>query len=245
MKCLIDIRCLQSSVHYGILGNAWHEELQDNVDQAKGHRLEAFIEVMKACGYSPEPSKGELLLPMLQNYQCLVLTTRIYQFSKQELKDIPAFVSQGGSVLIMSNHPPFEERDDALALKLGFSYRSLDYPWHNGMGGVTTIRGGYLKAHPITNDLKEGIIFNNSCRISLKGKGFSMLALLPEESPPENIFAVAKDNIFDKKSGRIVAVADSGFVGDSSTLFPGPGQWEMGDNAKFISQIFQWLAHKI
>jgi len=248
MKCLIDTRCLQASTHYEKLGDAWDEESQEKVDQAKGRRLEAFIAVMKSCGYSPEPSKGdpdELRLPMLQNYQCLVLTSRINQFSQHELNDIPAFVSQGGSLLIMSNHPPFEAMDDVLARKLGFSYKSLSYPWHKGMGGVTTIKDDCLKEHPATKGLKKGIVFNNSCIISLKDKGFSTLALLPGESSPENIFAVAKDNLFGKKSGRVVAVADSGFVGESSTLFPGPGQWKMGDNAKFITQIFQWLAHRI
>ena len=75
--------------------------------------------------------------------------------------------------------------------------------------------------------------------------GYNLLALLPEESPPENIFAIAGDRLFGEKSGRVVAIADSGFVAVSNTLFPGPGQWEMGSNAKFIAQIFQWLAKKL
>jgi len=59
---------------------------------------------------------------------------------------------------------------------------------------------------------------------------------------PENIFAIAGEKLFSETSGRVVAIADSGFICASDTSFPGPGQWETGDNAKFTAQVFQWLS---
>jgi len=161
LKCLIDTRCLQAAVHYDRLGKARDAEEQEQVDHAAQNRLKSFLARIESCGYSPEASKGEpgeLRLSLLKNYQCLVLTTRIYQLSESELNDIMEFVEQGNSLLVMSNHTPFEERDNTLARKLGFSFKSPDYPWHMGGFGVSTIKDSCLTEHQITHGLKQGIV---------------------------------------------------------------------------------------
>ncbi|MEJ2181509.1 MAG: hypothetical protein P8Y28_14010, partial [Gammaproteobacteria bacterium] len=163
-----------------------------------------------------------------------------------ELEDIQKFVERGSSLLVMSNHPPFDERDDRLARTFGFSFRSPTYPWHGGHYGVTTIRENSLGDHPITESLSDGIVFNNSCRITLEGaENTVILASLPDESAPENIFALAIDGLSEPGSGRIVAIADSGFIGGVDTDVPGPGQFEKGDNQVFLRSIISWLCHKL
>ncbi|MBU1626966.1 hypothetical protein KKB18_06310, partial [bacterium] len=165
--------------------------------------------------------------------------------SEKELKDIKEFVTNGGNLLVMSNHPPFNEYDNPLARSFGFSFKSPTYPWHRGGYGLTNIKGQNLSSLEITQNLKQGLIFNNSCRIKLdKDSEIDILATLPEESDPLNIFAIAIDNTFGESSGRVVGVADSGFCGNDGTKSPGPGLIGKGDNIKFISNIFKWFKNK-
>ena len=250
MKFLIDTRSAQAAVHYGVFGDSAPAGVREVYNISHGRRLSQFIGLIEEIsGVLPDPSPGlenELRLPYLSKYDCLVLTTRIYQFSQEELHDIRKFVENGSSLLVMSNHPPFDERDDKLGRTFGFSFKSPMYPWHGGRYGLTTIRQNNLGNHPITESLSEGIIFNNSCRIALDGiEKAIVLASLPEESPPDNIFALAMDGLSESQSGRIVAVADSGFIGGADTDVPGPGQFEKGDNPKFLRNIISWLCHKL
>ena len=45
--------------------------------------------------------------------------------------------------------------------------------------------------------------------------------------------------------GRVVTVADSGFIGDEGTNVPGPGLINHGDNARFIKNVVRWLGREI
>jgi len=250
MKFLIDTRSVQAAIHYGLFGESPTANVGENDKKSCELRLSQFLKLIEeVSGNLAERSRGqenELQLAYLRKYDCLVLSTRIYLFSQTELEAIRKFVEGGSSLLIMSNHPPYDERDDKLARILGFSFRSPIYPWHGGHYGVTTIRENNLGDHPIVESVAKGITFNNSCRIALKGaENAIILASLPEESTPENIFALAIDRPYGSKSGRIVAIADSGFIGGVDTKVPGPGQFEKADNPAFLRNIISWLCHKL
>jgi hypothetical protein len=64
--------------------------------------------------------------------------------------------------------------------------------------------------------------------------------MLPAEKKEPNVFAVAVDEP-QGGNGRVVITADSGFIGDDTTDYPGPGLIHQGDNLLFIRQVFQWL----
>lgn len=250
MRFLIDTRSVQAAVHYGAIGEDTPEAVREDYDKARGQRLRALLGLIEEIsGHAPEASQGhedELRLPYLSRYDCLVLTTRTHLFSQAELKDIQSFVKNGASLLIMSNHPPFDERDNRLARLFGFAFKSPIYPWHGGYHGRTVIGQHDLGDHPITESCGEGIMFNNSCRIVLEGAGNAIiLARLPEESPPENIFALAIEGEGGSKAGRIVAIADSGFIADGETKVPGPGLFENVDNPLFLRNVIAWLCHKL
>jgi hypothetical protein len=251
MKFLIDTRSLQAATHFGKLGEWKNKAVPKNFIQARGERLSGFLRVIEdVSGVTPEPSPGlpnELCSSYLDSYACLVLTTRIFMLSREEIEDIRKFVTAGGSLLVMSNHPPFNKRDNKLATAFGFNFLSPVYPWDMGQMGVTTIQGDDLGQHPITKELEQGIVFNNSCRIAISETAIAtILAYLPKESPPENIFALAMERSGGaQESGRIVAVADSGFVGQATTKAPGPGQFEKGDNATFLRNVVSWLCRRL
>jgi hypothetical protein len=42
--------------------------------------------------------------------------------------------------------------------------------------------------------------------------------------------------------GRVVAVADSGFIGSDGTAYPGVGLVGRGDNMRFVLNALAWLA---
>ena len=250
MKYLIDTRSVQAAIHYGVYGESTAAAVRENYNKSSGLRLSRFLKHIEAVsGELPEPSHGrenELQLAYLNQYDGLVLTTRMYHFSQVELEHIRQFVEGGASLLVMSNHPPFDQRDDKLARLFGFSFKAPMYPWHGGHYGVTTIHEGDLGDHPITQTLANRVIFNNSCRIVINDAANAIvLAKLPEESPPENVFALAIDRPLGAKSGRVVAIADSGFIGGMDTTIPGPGQFEKGDNPVFMRNVISWLCHKL
>ena len=249
MKVLIDTRSLQGAFHYGRLPELPDEEKYKEAKKSIGLRLETFLSIVeKETGIKPVPSEGkvgELQTSILREFDTLVILTRMFFLSPEELEDIKDFVKDGGNLLLMSNHPPFSEFDNPLSEVFGFSFQSPTYPWHRGFYGLTNIISPSKNTHEIMRGLQSGVFINNSCRIELESKsGIDILATFPDEPEPSNIFAIAIDKPYGVESGRIVAVADSGFIGEDSTKNPGPGQMGKGNNKKFISNIFSWLNHQ-
>jgi hypothetical protein len=246
VKVLIDTRSLQGAYHFGKLGNLPKDDKYDETKKSIGKRLEKFLSIVeKETGNTPTASKGkvdELRISLLKEFDVLAILTRIYLLSQKEISDIKEFVKKGGNLLLMSNHPPFCEFDNPLAESFGFTFLSLTYPWHRGGYGLTTIKDENLRSHEITRNMKKGIIFNNSCRIKInEDSNMKILATLPEEPEPNNIFAVVINKPFGKQSGNVVGIADSGFTGNDGTKSPGPGLIGKGDNIKFLSNIFRWI----
>jgi len=249
MKVLIDTRSLQGAYHFGRLPDLPDEEKYVEAKKSIGNRLKTFLRILeKETSNKPAPSEGklgELQSSLLKEFDTLVILTRMFFLAPEELDYIQEFVKNGGNLLMMSNHPPFNEFDNPLAEIFGFSFQSPTYPWHRGGYGLTNVISSNLLNHEITRDLNSGLIFNNSCRIELEKKGGnSILAKLPDEPAPLNNFAIAMDKPYGKESGKIVAVADSGFIGEDDTKNPGPGQIGKADNKKFITNIFMWLNHQ-
>lgn len=249
-RVLIDTRCLQAETHFGRTGTWKGDSFRERAAHACGERLKPLFKLIEQItGFVPEPTPGhpgELKRSLLQDTTCLILTTRVFMFSQEEIRDIVAFTNEGGSLLVMSNHPPFDERDDQLARALGFRFLSPSYPWHMGQAGVTTIRGPDLGDHEISGHLDQGIVFNNSCRIAPPDSGEALvLARLPGEPPPANVFAMVMELPQNgTRAGRVVAVADSGFIAPVATHVPGPGQFERGNNSNFLAGILAWLCRQ-
>jgi len=249
MKVLFDTRSLQPAYHFGKLHVSEEKKISKDVENSISRRLLSFLEIIesiKSFEIMMSPGiLGELQFNCLKDVGILVIMTRLFFLSQEELQDIELFVKKGGNILLMSNHPPFNEFDNPLAEKFGFTFESPTYPWHRGMHSLTTINANNLSKHPITKNLNKGIVFNNSCRIRLlEDKGINIIAKLPEENNVNNIFAIAIDKPFGCDSGRVVGLADSGFIGNDDTNVPGPGQIGKGDNKKFIYNIFNWFLQR-
>jgi hypothetical protein len=94
------------------------------------------------------------------------------------------------------------------------------------------------------------LVTNTTCSLQA-GRGHAF-ARLPKtmrdkrtEAVPAGAYAVALDGEADLgpgRTGRVLVVADSGFLGEKESAWPGPGQIEAGDNRAFIRNAAAWLA---
>ena len=92
---------------------------------------------------------------------------------------------------------------------------------------------------------------NNCSRIVTGGRVHALVALSLEMrdlrngyTPSDRLFAHALDAGLVGK-GRLVTMADSGFIGNEDTVVPGPGLIGHGDNARFIKNVVRWLGREL
>jgi hypothetical protein len=244
MDILFDSNGLQAAVHLGRHPNP-------RSVAAQGKRLGVLLGILQdlGCGVRfTQENTTEITDDMLAGCSVLVVATRMPRLpapSASELMTIHRFVAQGGGLLVMSNHPwpamPNPIPDLHLASVFRVTLSGPVYPAHAGRSGLTNITAANLPTHPITSGLTGPVVFNNGCR--LNATGGNVIATLPGEQLPPNAFAV-ETAAQEDNSGRIVVTADSGFIGNDDTDFPGPGLIEQGENKAFIRQIIEWLLRK-
>lgn len=220
-------------------------------------RLNKFFEILEDIN-SDGKNKiiiDEITEENLKKSDCVIILTRSEVFTENQINLILDFINRKGkSLLLMSNHNPFELFDNDLTRKLG-----------------VTLIGGYLTPGKFTK-IKEDCISNNliirgkgeekrisrivtntTCRIiSDIGKPFIFLpdtmkgawSSEKEELLKNKVFGLVIDGEFEKNEfikGRVVILADSGYIGDKDSKFPGFGLIEKGDNTLLLQRILQYL----
>ena len=209
-------------------------------------RLSSFMAILSKIGTSNEFStfRGAISPSGLKGKHLLVIATRMPRLNLRTASEIAAiqrYYHNNGSVLLMTNHPfnrspksPMPDKDVAslLGVELVQDYIKESSP--------IRIPPSQLSEHPITRDIHDDIVFNTSCRID--PKSHVPIARIPNAAEPNAFAVVSRD---DSKHGRFVILADSGFVANDSTNYPGPGQFNEGANERFIENIILWLLHDL
>lgn len=230
-------------------------------------RLATLINELEACSYSVEFSQGpELTTSELDNCGVLIITTRYpkkYSYARQEMHHIDSYIHRGGGILLMSNHSdcvgnPHDTRefDNQFARKvLGFTLETTFYTHTEGNKYIKLSNSDLNQGHPIISGVSKedpisSVITNTCCSIA-SNKGRSIVSISPKtvdlrngSTPQNRCFCLAIDTRkyeTGSSKGRIVAIADSGFIGAHNTNKPGPGLIEQGDNKRFIVNIARWL----
>lgn len=239
MKALFDASCLQTSVHTGD-----HYALASK--PFKDLRLKSFINILTDIGgqvFFSDPS-GWISNKDLKGIDILVITTRIPNYPRRCISEINAikdFYYNQGSVLLMSNHEfsralnPMPDDDIAHLLGVELLNSFIQNPT------PTEIHKSHLRKHPITHQINGPLVFNSSCLI--EPHEHFPIALIPSIPKSPNVFSVVSKP--KSKLGRFVVTADSGFISEDLTNWPGPGQINQGENRQFIKKIFSWLLHEI
>ena len=194
--------------------------------------------------------------PALRDLDVLLVATRVSPAFDAERRCVRSFVERGGGLLVLTNHADWPGHnkydhtryDRSIAELFGLS---IERAWFRTPGGVTlTSASDFDRDHPILTSKDpdgrsvESVVFNNcSALTSTLGHGIIRLPLsvVDERSglSPEGLaFAVA----VSVGDGRVVAVADSGFIGSPGTETPGPGLLDRGSNLLFVTNALLWAA---
>lgn len=228
-----------------------HFEAKENPEK----RLLTFFEDLgRACpGATIEIARSGPTAKTLDKADVYVIPTRLDPWRPGDISAIAEFVRQGGGLWMLSNHHPYHAPDDALAKVFDIVFEPTFY---HRKGRVTEISGDLLFDHPVLggSDGTEPVatlVTNTTCSLR-SPRAAPVAALSPAmadrltgESPPTGaLYALALDEQHHPDltgKGRVLAVADSGFLGRGDTAYPGPGQIEQGDNRAFIRNAVRWL----
>jgi hypothetical protein len=232
MKAIFAPGHLQSDLHIG---------------STSGHRLARFLKLLGECGVEFSFPSLETLSAELDDANLIIATTRSSDFPKSELEVLANAVASGRSLLHLSNHKPFPLYDSQFSQRLGYSFnnqkfvdRSREAPFEvevdlEGLPGYSQGSGRIRK-----------VSINNCSSIVVNNDRFNTIAVLPEGciNPEDDgdgrgeLFAVACEA--SEYSGRIVAMADSGLIGEPFGRYRGPGL-NVGENYEIVSEIIKWL----
>ena len=238
MRILLERRSLQGEAHLEREG-------------VRGERLTTFLASLEAVAgtHAPRWSEGPVTEEALAGADVFIVPTKLEPYTRAEGDAIEAFVARGSGLWILSNHRPFHEADGLLASRFGVV---LESTFLRTVGATTVIRGENLRPHAVLESdggKVEALVTNTTC--SIRSEKGTAVALLPETmrdkhtgvSPGGGLFAHALDGKGGGVGeGRVLTVADSGFLGDNKSRIPGPGQIEEGDNLLFIRNAVLWLS---
>lgn len=194
----------------------------------------------------------------LTAFDLLVLTTRFRAcpYTRSELKAIEDFVCAGGSLWVMANHSrvpgtrmgDFTTEDSRLLSRFGI--RTAEACFHTP-GHLTELAIRGEAAYTLWPDRPGQIsgppvVINNCC--GFHANSAQALVMLNEDmvdqgpnrlSPVGMAFAVLIDQ--NSSGGRVLATADSGFIGEPGVPASGPGLIDRGGNRQFIDRAIWWL----
>ena len=232
------------------------QSLQARQHRRDGKRLADLFGELESSFGSPPSLLDSLEAPGLADLDVLLLTTRTSPVSDADQDGLRRFVERGGGLLILSNHGDWPghnphdctQHDRAIAQLFGVS---IDCAWFRMPDALTCVSGSNLNTdHPInatidaTGHTMETVVFNNCSAVTATTGDW--IARIPPSavdergglSPDGRAFAVA----VPFNDGRVVVMADSGFIGSSGTQTPGPGLLDQGSNRLFVTSAIQWAA---
>jgi hypothetical protein len=219
--------------------------LQVALHQSGGNpaRLDELLKLLRQLAFKPIvgidlrqiSKRGLLLLPTRQAK---------YPFEQDELDFIVHFVSQGNPLFHLSNHPPLTKQDTRLGQLLGYRFRSV-------VKGSDPSRDFEVYPTPHSTSVFGSVDTNlhfsirNSCIVSYDSDSFSVIADFSRSAlscgDPNAAFGIARPR--NRETGAIVALGDSGLLGEPMASNPGPGL-HAGHNLELIERILRWLRNQ-
>ncbi len=201
-------------------------------------------------------------LNAFEDVDVAVLTTRTNRpYDLAELDALTAFVHGGGGLLCCSNHgssarldPRFNATRFDLAVASTFFalFEPLRYrhkPAKPFVGRVV----GPLRGQPgwpgPSNGVASTIQCNNSCAV-LPGPCFQPSVALEGEGLSSSLFGTTPSGEAlwsgtlsggPAGEGRVVLCADSGWLANTTSMAPGPGQFQLADNTQYLINAVRWL----
>jgi hypothetical protein len=197
----------------------------------------------------------------LDGQDLLILTTRYRAcpYRASEIEAIEAFVRAGGSLWVMANHSrvpgsrmgDFTTQDSRLLSRFGIQTVEACFYTPGGLSALAMNRA--IRHHVLLGSRNEGwgdsLVVNNCCAFTADlGAPVIMLNEEMVDQGPNRLrsegmaFAVTIDHAF--AGGRVLATADSGFIGEPGVPASGPGLIDRGGNRQFVDRAIRWLLNE-
>jgi len=235
-----------------------------------GGRYKAFADLITNDGYRVTPNREKFTAPLLAKYNVLVIANalgaeRMGQpdaanpaFSESECNAVDDWVDGGGSLLLITDHPPFGSAADLLAKRFGVEMsKGVTVDSANGTErGLLFARANQLLGdHPITNGRNESEQVNRVLTFtgqSLKGPTGS-IALLKfadtavDRRDGKNVPAAgrAQGVAFNHGKGRVIVFGEAAQLSAQLVGFP-PSPMGMNapgcDNRQMALNSMHWLS---
>jgi len=232
-------------------------------------RYAAFANLLRRDGYRLEASKAEFSAATLAGASIMVIANAeaaqsgkvaASAFASAEIVALRHWVEQGGSLLLVADHPPFSDSATALAQAFGFEFASGVALIPNATGqfgplatfesgkGLTaaTLNRGRLPAQPVDSVMTfTGSAFRApSAAISLLvfqegARSFPLGPTGPDFAGPGTpIAGLSQGAILEVEKGRVAVFGEAAMF---TAQRGGPDNQPMGMNAPAAKQNYQFV----
>ena len=226
------------------------DEAHANFHTAMGRYL-PFAELLRRDGYVVTGSAGLLTAEGLRAARVLVTANAQQAFTAAEVVALRDWVSAGGAVLLIVDHPPFVEATVELAAAVVIRLR-------NGGARDPTIGSGRLVFrrsertlidHPITRSIDSVATFTGSS-FQLDAAGHPLLVFgpgvysytQPDQPDPLPLEGHLQGAVLQFGAGRVAVFGEAAMF---SAQLTGPNRSPMGMNAPIAGQNMQFLLNVI
>ena len=226
------------------------DEAHSNFHTATGRYL-PFAELLRRDGYVVTALPGPLTAEALRDARVLVTANARQAFTVAEVEALRDWVTAGGAVLLIVDHPPFVEAAMEVAEVFGIRLRNGSARDPRIASGRLVFRRseGTLMDHPITRDIDSVATFSGSS-FDLEAVGQPLLEFWPgvysytqrDDPDPLLLEGHLQGAVLQFGKGRVAAFGEAAMF---SAQLSGPNRSPMGMNAPIAGQNAQFLLNVI
>lgn len=226
------------------------DEAHNNFHTAAGRYL-PFAELLKRDGYVVVASAVPFKVDALRGARVLVIANATQIFALDEIAATREWVSDGGSLLLIADHPPFLAPAAELGKALGIRFFDGSALEPNNRSGRIIFRrsDGALRDHPLTTNIDQVATFTGSA-FQLDVPGHPLLvfagdAFLWKSDTEQNRMPLKghfQGAVLEFGKGRVAVFGEAAMF---SAQLSGPEKNPMGMNAAIAKQNPQFLLNVI
>ena len=223
------------------------DEAHENFHTATGRYL-PFAELLRRDGYAVESSASSLSLENLKKAKILVIANARKYLTAKETKSVVEWITGGGSLLLIADHPPNVSAAADLGKKLGIKFLEGTAKEPNGDGRIVFKKSeGLLKEHKITHDIYQVATFTGTS-FQLERAGHPLLVFgsniysYKENNDSTSVQGHLQGAVIEFGKGKIAVFGEAAMF---SAQLKGPEKNPMGMNAPIAKQNWQFLLNII
>ena len=229
------------------------DEAHANFHTATGRYL-PFAQLLRRDGYAVNRSAERLNTEILRAGRVLVIANAQETLTGAEVTAVRDWVAGGGSLLLITDHPPFVQAAVGLARAFGIQLRNAGARDQAIASGRLTFRrsDGTLKDHPITREIDEVTTFTGSS-FQIDSAGQPLLVFGPQvcsstgwtDANPLPLEGHWQGAVLPFGAGRVAVFSEAAMF---SAQVTGPNRSPMGmnapvarQNAALLLNVMHWL----